>query len=200
MIHQINTIKRDQNCVAPQYFVRHGECQSNVRWPIPNYLDSNDTLTSRGRGQACRAALTIQHFNEEHNSKYMPAAVFCSTLTRARETCAIICECIGAPTSVIYDDRLREYGGKDEGYPNFISRVSAFLEEADRSTHPMIVVTHGHTMQAVLTLKTGALDGSHVRTLVSAEIRNGGVSVFRQQTLLHWNVAVGHGEGGTGRS
>jgi broad specificity phosphatase PhoE len=93
------------------------------------------------------------------------------------------------PGKAIVDARVIEYGGDVEGYTRFFARVASFLEEVKTIEHDILVVTHGHVLQAVLTLHYSSQScGCRILLPSPAETRNGGVCVFSGGKLRYWNA------------
>ena len=79
-------------------FVRHGFAESNVRKVLNCSKQSWDTLTEEGKKQAHRTGVALQSDK--------PTVIFCSPLTRTRETADSIASLTGA--SVVEDALLTE--------------------------------------------------------------------------------------------
>jgi broad specificity phosphatase PhoE len=86
------------------YLVRHGQTESSARMAYSGRADI--ALTAAGREQALRAAEQLADAGID--------AVFCSPLSRARDTAQAIADATGAP--LIVDERLTEIDyGRFEG-------------------------------------------------------------------------------------
>ena len=186
-INQVNTIKR---CVVENnqdykriYLIRHGECLSNITWPIENYSDASDTLTELGRTQALASAVLLEGIFKGWKRVTGSARLYSSTLTRARQTAEIIHTHLSVPSSITFDSRLIEYGGEAEGKTSLKKRVSSVFSDLENADHDAIVVCHGHTMQALLGICVDADHGNFV-----AQVNNGGICIFHKRELLHWNL------------
>lgn len=79
------------------YLMRHGECEGNAQNIYVGQMDS--PLTERGRQQAQSAADAVVALRIDR--------IVSSTLSRAKDTAAIIAEKIGAP--VLFDGRVMEF-------------------------------------------------------------------------------------------
>jgi broad specificity phosphatase PhoE len=187
VIYQVNTIQRhtvdndqDYKCI---YVIRHGECLSNITWPIENYNDASDTLTELGRAQALASAELLKSILTAWKRETGNAKLYSSTLTRARQTAEIIHTHVGVPSSITYDSRLIEYGGEAEDKALFKQRVASAFSDLENADHDAIVVCHGHTMQALLGICFDADHGKFV-----ANVNNGGICIFHKRELLHWNL------------
>jgi broad specificity phosphatase PhoE len=187
IINQINTINRHTSTESSNfrcvYIIRHGECKSNVTWPIENYSDAMDVLTPLGRKQALASADLLSFILNSWQRNISDAKMYSSTLTRAKETSDIIHGRLGFTTPIIYDHRLIEHGGENEGTRKFSNRVSAVFNDLSSTDHDCIVVCHGHTMQAILAL---CLNTRHDKIDVS--VNNGGICIFNGRSLIHWNL------------
>lgn len=187
IINQVNTVNRHTSkqssnfrCV---YIIRHGECKSNVTWPIDNYSDAMDVLTPLGRKQALASADLLKLILNSWQRNILDARMYSSTLTRAKETSDIIHARLGFAKPIIHDHRLIEHGGENEGPRKFRNRVSAVFNDLVNTTHDCIVVCHGHTMQAILAL---CLNTRHDK--IDASVNNGGICIFNGKSLIHWNL------------
>ena len=65
------------------FLVRHGECLSNVTWPMDNYTDEIDVLTEQGKSQIKNLLKYFNQFDVEYK-------IISSTLTRAKESAQIL--------------------------------------------------------------------------------------------------------------
>ena len=130
-------------------FMRHGLCQSNVEWPIPDYSDEKDGLTAVGVEQAKLTADWLKaHFPADQWT------VFTSALTRARQTGEVVNEILGG---ILHepDARLNEFPGESvESYDSLDGRLRAFRDavpgKCSRSDERVLVVTHGHVLEYLL--------------------------------------------------
>lgn len=186
IIHQIDTVRtklRVDDNFRCTYFIRHGECRSNIEWPIPGYTDEMDTLTPLGRRQASDSARLLASLMQAWNRDLAKATLYSSTLTRAQQTAEILRGCLSVTSNVQLDKRLVEYGGESEDHDLFLSRVESVFSELESLSHDAVVVCHGHTMQAFLAL---CLESDHNNFVAS--INNGGICVFHGRQLIHWNL------------
>ena len=187
IINQINTVNRHTSTQSSNfrciYIIRHGECKSNVTWPIENYSDAMDVLTPLGRKQARASADFLNVIFNSWQRNILDAKMYSSTLTRAKETSHIINARLGFTTPIIHDHRLIEHGGESEGPRKFRNRVSAVFNDLANTDHDCIVVCHAHTMQAILAL---CLNTRHDK--IDASVNNGGICILNGKSLVHWNL------------
>lgn len=80
------------------YFVRHGETRSNIKLIFSN--QGRTRLTARGIEQAQQSAQKLQGVKFD--------MVYCSPLTRAKQTLKEILQLNNSDVKVCYDDRLKE--------------------------------------------------------------------------------------------
>jgi|GEM_PF-1662372 len=154
------------------FMVRHGEAETNVTDVIISEESRPFSITDKGREQSRKTAAEIKAALGDRQVD----AIYCSPLTRTRETAAIIAEALGFDAAKIeYRDELREIGfgeanGKHEAeyYAHFADpmerwakgtpggesltdvrrRTVAFLKEM-RERHGgknVLVVSHGDTL------------------------------------------------------
>ena len=177
-------------------FMRHGLCQSNVEWPIPDYSDEKDGLTAVGVEQAKLTADWLKaHFPADQWT------VFTSALTRARQTGEIVnqvlCGVLQPP-----DARLNEFPGESvEAYDSLDRRLRAFREAVNskcgQSGGRVLVVTHGHVLEYMVVQAVGLnrpvivdKSESHAGTQGLSTHANCGVSAFSGpglKELVMWN-------------
>lgn len=157
--------------------VRHGQCESNVRFEMSTYREEADGLTDLGRQQAHRAGAAVVQLVGARR----PLLVS-STLLRARQTARIIAESLGG-VDVCEDDRIVEMSSvEDEA--SFLSRCSAVFRELTRLQREAVIVTHGHVIQGVIAASLGVAF-SQTRNLYPF---NGGITVLRSGTLESFNM------------
>lgn len=141
------------------YFVRHGETDFN-KFSI-SQGQSDTSLNSVGLKQA--------EILSEELKDYHFDVVFCSSLTRAKQTCEYIMKHHSCP--VFYDDRLMEvakgsletnkntqetydkffkdphkFGGEDKN--DVFKRISSFLKDLQKHKHKdILIVGHGGSFE-----------------------------------------------------
>ena len=143
------------------YMIRHGETEANASRTMAGSIDS--PLTQRGRDQAKEAGRLITAMN------LIPAAIFHSSLSRARDTALIINETLNI--NLHEDADLREiHAGEWEGLPyehceellttwpiipeaekpeEFFERVKrGKIGALNRYDDPILIVCHGGVMRA----------------------------------------------------
>ncbi len=169
-------------------FVRHGQSTWNVQGRVPG--QGNPPLTILGVQQAEAAAVQI----EEH----APVRIISSDLDRARRTAEIIGRRVGVPVEV--DEALREQSvgeltgalsrtlqqvtpplgvhlhevrwGGGESVVDVYERVGDFFDSlADSPAGPVVIVSHGFTIQIALTY----LHGGSPYDVDWATLPNGGI-------------------------
>lgn len=137
------------------YFVRHGETDFNKFSVTQGQLDTSLNKTGLEQAEKLGEKLKDYHFD----------VVFCSDLTRAKQTCAEIMK--HHSSKVFYDKRLREiskgslqsyknpkkvydkffknphkFGGEDE--KDVFERVSLFLQDISKyKGKDILIVSHG---------------------------------------------------------
>jgi broad specificity phosphatase PhoE len=130
------------------FLVRHGECLSNVNWPIENYSDEIDLLTEKGKSQ-------IMNLLKYFNSFDIDIKIISSTLTRAKESAQILSS--GIPKSFVHEPDLRIIEkNHEEPFNIFKARVNSFFTERITSKGPWIIVTHGHVIETLMVQKLNA--------------------------------------------
>jgi len=177
-------------------FMRHGLCHSNIEWPIPDYSDEKDGLTTVGVEQA---KLTANWLRAHYPSERW--IVVTSALTRARQTGEVVNEILGG---ILHkpDARINEFPGESvESYDSLDERLRAFCDEVpgkcSRSDERVLVVTHGHVLEYLVTRAVGlgrptivAKSEHHSGCRGLATHANCGVSAFsgpELQELVMWN-------------
>lgn len=173
------------------FFVRHGQCRSNVEWPIADYHDGLDPLSDLGRSEAKKCGRFLKTLLPSISWR-----IGSSSLLRAIQTAEIIGEHTGSVLAG-RDERLNEYSNSKEDHPTLLRRVGSYL--AELATVPLaqherhLVVTHGHVLECLLCEALGAVirvidKGGHGGQAGLVTHANGGVSAFYQGELLLWNA------------
>jgi broad specificity phosphatase PhoE len=143
-----NRTVREFNVHNTVFLVRHGECLSNVTWPMDNYTDEIDILTEQGKIQIKSLVKYFNSFDVDFN-------IISSTLTRAKESAQILKN--GITKSILHqsDFRIVEKN-HEEPIDVFISRVKSFFNERITPNGPWIIVTHGHVIETLMLNKLNA--------------------------------------------
>ncbi len=160
---------------ASVYMARHGQTAYNLERRFQGQLPV--PLDDTGRGQAAELA--------ERAAEHGFAALWCSTLQRARETAEIVAERLGMEVS--YDARLAETDAGDwtdmlfsevqaqapelfakflAGDPSFAfpggesfaqqeERVASALQDVEGGALPVLVICHGMVIRAALSTRAG---------------------------------------------
>jgi len=172
------------------FFVRHGQCRSNIEWPISNYSDAIDGLTSVGETQAnCLGNCLSENFR---STMWI---VHTSTLRRAIETGKIISRIVEGDLSQP-DSRLNEFSAQNETYDKLQERLSSFFDHIDRikvsENQKHLVVTHGHVLEFLLCNSLGVdmntiIKGDHAGQKGLTTHANCGLSALFKGELLFWN-------------
>lgn len=112
------------------FLVRHGEAETNATGTIVSLPEPRPySLTDQGREQVRAAAARLK---EQLGGK-APAAVYCSPLTRTRETAAILAEAIGFPSDRIeYCDDLREIDFGEKNGETEVAYRAFFTNKKER--------------------------------------------------------------------
>ena len=183
--HDANRFLTPDNLFKVRFLVRHGQCVSNVTWPMDNYSDDIDILTELGVRQAGNAS----QFFKKYDTGYK---VISSTLRRARQTADILCNEISKTTLQEPDHRLIEKN-HEEPYQDFKSRISGFIAERLIDEGPYIIVAHGHLIETLLLEFLGAPyslterpDGTVGLSGVWG-VANGSVRAFREDKFVMFN-------------
>ena len=130
------------------FLVRHGECHSNIIWPMDNYTDEIDVLTEQGKSQIKNLIKYFNQFDVEYK-------IISSTLTRAKESAQILNT--GIPKSIVHEPDLRIVEkNHDEPIENFRTRVEAYFKNRVIDNGPWIIVLHGHVIETLLVDLLGA--------------------------------------------
>ena len=145
------------------YFIRHGETEYNKDARFQGHLDI--PLSEIGINQAKQAL--------ENSKEYKFDKIYCSPLSRARQTAEIINS--HHNVNIIEDDRLKEiymgslqgrffkdlteeeqklaftepdhFGG--ESHEMFCSRVVSFFKEIENTSENILIVSHGGIYRAL---------------------------------------------------
>ena len=130
------------------FLVRHGECLSNITWPMENYADEIDVLTEQGKFQIKNLLKYFNQFDVEYK-------IISSTLTRAKESAQILNT--GIPKSIVHEPDLRIVEkNHEEQIDDFNTRIDSFFNERISSIGPWIIVMHGHVIETLLLQKLKA--------------------------------------------
>jgi broad specificity phosphatase PhoE len=130
------------------FLVRHGECLSNITWPMDNYTDEIDVLTDQGKSQIKNLLKYFNQFDVEYK-------IISSTLTRAKESAQILNT--GIPKSIVHEPDMRIVEkNHEEQIDNFNTRIDSFFNERINSIGPWIIVMHGHVIETLLLQKLNA--------------------------------------------
>ena len=149
------------------YFVRHGETDFNKFSISQGQTDTSLNKTGLKQSEDVAEKLKNTHFD----------VVFCSSLTRARQTCEAIMKYHSCP--VFYDDRLKEiskgtletyrnsqdtynkffanphaFGGEDKN--DIFQRASSFLEDLKKyKNKDILIVGHAGSFEYIRHLIEG---------------------------------------------
>ena len=137
-----NKFHTADNLVNARFLVRHGQCISNLTWPIDGYTDEIDVLTELGVQQAENLCRYFERFEVHYQ-------VISSPLTRARQTADIICGKLPRTTLHPFDQRLIEKN-HEEPLDIFCARLNSFMQGPWCSPGPWILVVHGHLIETLL--------------------------------------------------
>ena len=146
--HDANRFITSENLLRTRFLVRHGQCISNITWPMDNYSDDIDILTDLGIKQA----KNVCRFFVQFNIRYQ---VISSTLNRAIQTANLICGELAETELQTPDYRLIEKN-HEEPYEDFKSRILGFITERLVEDGPYIIVAHGHLIETLLSEFMGA--------------------------------------------
>ncbi len=125
------------------YILRHAKSS----WSLPGRSDFDRTLNRRGRSDLPKLAAAMVRRD------YLPAAIYCSSAARTRETIAGILANLPAERSDIPVRHVDElYSGSLENY----LRVLA----AHQSPQPLMIVGHNPTCEMLAFWLTGGAGGS----------------------------------------
>lgn len=172
------------------FFMRHGQCKSNVEWPINNYTDEKDPLTELGISQAEGAGNFLK--------KRFPNIfwnIVTSNLLRAKETGKIVCSITNS--NILHnDERINEFDSSNETIDNFQERLESFLKDAvkikNNVNERLLIVAHGFVLEKLichsLSVKINIIDkGDHGGQKGICTHANCGISAFYNNELLMWN-------------
>ena len=155
MLNQIKQKKTNKfinknNIKKSIFLIRHGECVSNVKWPIKNYQDSMDLLTPVGIKQINNCT---KYFKK--NFKNIKFKIITSTLTRAIQSGNIIKTKIKA--QLLKSDLRIVEKNHEEKFSTFKKRIKSFFKSRiKKNSGPYIIVTHGHLIETLLILSINA--------------------------------------------
>jgi broad specificity phosphatase PhoE len=130
------------------FLVRHGECVSNITWPMDNYTDEIDVLTEQGKSQIKNLLKYFNQFDVEYK-------IISSTLTRAKQSAQILNT--GISKSILQEPDLRIVEkNHEEQIDDFKTRIDSFFTERISSNGPWIIVMHGHVIETLILQKLNA--------------------------------------------
>lgn len=113
------------------FLLRHGE---TARPDLFHGAESDVALGESGRRQAAAAADWLRG--------HAPAAVYCSTMTRARQTAAILARSLGLPDPIVvpnlHERRMAELSGRprEDGWPLYLQARDRWIAGDLDATHP----------------------------------------------------------------
>ena len=167
------------------FLVRHGQCLSNVTWPMDNYSDEIDVLTDLGQAQIANALSYFNQFDCEY--KIIP-----STLTRAKQSADILQKGLNKSILLEPDERIVEKS-HEETIESFVHRLESFIKSRINSQGPFILATHGHVIECMLLTRLSApyilnekIDG-HIGIKGIHGVANGSVSALVDSTFVFFN-------------
>jgi broad specificity phosphatase PhoE len=167
------------------FLVRHGQCLSNVTWPMDNYSDEIDVLTDLGQIQISNALTYFNQFDCEY--KIIP-----STLTRAKQSAEILHKVLNKSILLEPDERIVEKN-HEETIESFVNRLESFIESRTNSQGPFILATHGHVIECMLLTRLSApyilnekIDG-HIGIKGIHGVANGSVSALVDSNFVFFN-------------
>lgn len=180
-----NRTVNDFNINNTIFLVRHGECLSNITWPMENYSDEIDVLTDLGKTQISNALTYFNQFDCEY--KIIP-----STLTRARQSADILHKGLNKSVLLEPDERIVEKS-HEETIESFIHRLESFIKSRTNSQGPFILATHGHVIECMLLTRLSApyilnekIDG-HIGIRGIHGSANGSVSALVDSNFVFFN-------------
>ncbi|MBN2797471.1 MAG: histidine phosphatase family protein [Clostridia bacterium] len=165
--------------------VRHGETDGNLNEMLQGRMDTELNTTGIKQAEA------IGHYLK--NSKFYK--IISSPLLRAKKTAEIIGEILhiteiiiedalierdfGLAEGLILSERRKLYPDKNypemEAYHHMQNRMIAMIEKYISGSEPIIMVSHGAAINAVLTYYTGGRIGSsHTR------LKNGSIQILEK--------------------
>ena len=143
-----NRTVNDFNINNTIFLVRHGECLSNITWPMKNYADEIDVLTEPGKSQVKNLLKYFNQFDVEFK-------IISSTLTHAKESAQILNS--GISKSILQEPDLRIVEkNHEEHIDHFNTRIDSFFNERISSNGPWIIVMHGHVIETLMLQKLNA--------------------------------------------
>jgi broad specificity phosphatase PhoE len=173
------------NIVNTIFLVRHGECLSNITWPMDNYTDEIDVLTEQGKSQIKNLLKYFNQFDVEFK-------IISSTLTRAKESSQILNN--GIPKSIMLEPDLRIVEkNHEEQIENFNMRIDSFFNERISSNGPWIIVMHGHVIETLMLQKLNApyalveKDNNTLGIPGIWGVANGSISTIIDNNLTYFN-------------
>ena len=109
------------------YFVRHGQTAANRSFKFSGQIDLPLTNLGKQQASACRNSLHNLHFD----------AVYCSPLTRARDTATLATSGLPGIPEITYDDRLieRDFGTVDGKFAPFAMAKVWSYDKSYTKTH-----------------------------------------------------------------
>ena len=143
--------------------IRHGEARIGR-----SRMDRDFHLTRRGVRQAHRLGRELAAM------KIKPARIFCSTLTRARETACILARYIPAPTPLHEHAGLIEHGSR-------VLTLDCSLKEAVRR-HPKLILKNG-----AVTYSQGRCEGLNWSFCIGGET----LRQLHRRALKMWSEIAG---------
>lgn len=173
------------------FFARHGQCRSNIEWPIPDYDHLKDPLSKLGEQQSRDCGRFL--------AAILPGVrlhIWSSELLRAIQTAEIIASYTDAVLAG-RDERLDEISSNSEDHGSFLERIASAVR--DITAHPLgqrdrhLIVTHGHVLECLvcqaLQVPIRVVDkGGHGGQAGLTTHANGGLSAFYNGELMMWNA------------
>lgn len=167
------------------FLIRHGQCLSNVTWPMDNYSDEIDVLTDLGQKQISNS---LKYFNQfDCDYKIIP-----STLTRAKQSADILHKGLNKSKLLEPDVRIVEKS-HEETIESFVNRLESFIESRTNPQGPFILATHGHVIACMLLTRLSApyilnekIDG-HIGIKGIHGVANGSVSALVDSDFVFFN-------------
>jgi len=167
------------------FLVRHGQCLSNVTWPMDNYSDEIDVLTDLGQKQISNS---LKYFNQfDCDYKIIP-----STLTRAKQSADILQKGLKKSKLLEPDERIVEKS-HEETIESFVNRLESFIKSRTNPQGPFILATHGHVIECMLLTRLSApyilnekIDG-HIGIKGIHGVANGSVSALINSNFVFFN-------------
>jgi broad specificity phosphatase PhoE len=167
------------------FLLRHGQCRSNVTWPMDNYSDEIDVLTELGQTQITNALGYFNQFNCEYK-------IISSTLTRAKQSAELLHEGLNKSILLEPDERIVEKS-HEETIESFVLRLDSFIKSRTNTHGPFILTTHGHVIECLLLTCLNApyilnekIDG-HIGIKGIHGVANGSISALVDSTFVFFN-------------